>query len=172
MFWIDIIGSRVQCIMFRSIWWADPSVECYVIIILYTATGSVNKFDGWAGAKRAGDQQSKIGQKTKPATTSHDIFLILKAYPLWFSTHDKTCRLTRVTSVSPSHMHCLFESKSSCVALERSSDLSSRKSAKVEISLCLQKYNCDRSALERKKKASIVCNMASISNTWIDLLHL
>ena len=87
MFWIDIIGSRVQCIMFRSIWWADPSVECYVIIILYTATGSVNKFDGWAGAKRAGDQQSKIGQQTKPATTSYDIFLILKAYPLWFSTH-------------------------------------------------------------------------------------
>ena len=50
------------------------SISGSVIIILHTATGSVNRCGGWAGAKTRADQRPRFGHKTKPATASSHIF--------------------------------------------------------------------------------------------------
>ena len=52
------------------------------IIILYTRTGWVNSFGGWAGAKRGASQWRGIGDERKHATASSNIFLILTSLQL------------------------------------------------------------------------------------------
>ena len=93
-FSIDFILSTVVPIAARSCVSAGP----YIIIILYTGTGSVFRLGGRAGAKRGARQWPGIGDKRKHATASSHIFLILSAHQLIKTTH--VCLHTR-------RRHCL-----------------------------------------------------------------
>ena len=76
VYWIGISGSSVHWplhhVRVHSL--VISNIIGSVTIILYTATGSVNRFGGWAGAKTRGDQWYRISNKTKPATASSHIF--------------------------------------------------------------------------------------------------
>ena len=58
---------RVHLLAISSIMWS-------VIIILYTAMGSVNWIGGWARAESGGDQRPRFDHKTKLTTASCPIF--------------------------------------------------------------------------------------------------
>ena len=67
---------------------AMTSVGPYIIIILYTDTGSVFRLGGCAGAKRGAGRWPGIGEKRKHATASSHIFLILTSHQLIKTTHE------------------------------------------------------------------------------------
>ena len=71
---------RVHLLIIMNVWLCS-------IIILYTGTGWVNSFGGWAGAKRGAGQWPGIGDKRKHATASSHIFLILTSLQLIKTAH-------------------------------------------------------------------------------------
>ena len=73
---------------------AVTSAGPFVIIILYTGTGSVFRLGRCAGAKRGACQWPGIGGKRKHATASSHIFLILSAHHLIKTTHDGRHQVT------------------------------------------------------------------------------
>ena len=86
VFWLNIPR---QCPLrrFRAHLLIRMNVGPCTIIILYTGTGWVNSFGGWAGAKRGAGQCPGIGDKRKHAATSSNIFLILTSLQLIKTAH-------------------------------------------------------------------------------------
>ena len=96
---------------------AMTSAGPYVIIILYTDTGSVFRLGGSAGAKRGAGRWPGIGEKRKHATASSHIFWILTSHQLIKTTHAHPIN-GHLHSMTP-QTHLLSNTKALAIHYER-----------------------------------------------------